>query len=103
MVLLINIILLLTMHTNAGEGEDGMEGEVMKRGLKKLKIAKGGRYATPFDATKNTPMKGDGKSDGRNRRYGGDMSPARKAIVVRIHEGAREGGNFLLSPACYEK
>ena len=54
----------------------------MERGLKKLEIGKIGRYATPFDATKNTPMKGDGKSDGRNRRYGGDMSPARKAIVA---------------------
>ena len=45
-----------------------MEGEVMERGLKELEIGKGGRYATPFDATKNTPMKGDGKSAGRNRR-----------------------------------
>ena len=42
-----------------------MAGEVMERGLKKLEIGKIGRYATPFDATKNTPMKGDGKSDGR--------------------------------------
>ena len=75
----------------------------MERGLKKLEIGKIGRYATPFDATKNTPMKGDGKSDGRNRRYGGDMSPARKAIVVRIHEGARreeerERGKLLAIP-----
>jgi len=80
-----------------------MAGEVMERGLKKLEIGKIGRYATPFDATKNTPMKGDGKSDGRNRRYGGDMSPARKAIVVRIHEGARreeerERGKLLAIP-----
>jgi len=80
-----------------------MAGEVMERGLKKLEIGKIGRYATPFDATKNTPMKGDGKSDGINRRYGGDMSPARKAIVVRIHEGARreeerERGKLLAIP-----
>ena len=80
-----------------------MAGEVMERGLKTLEIGKIGRYATPFDATKNTPMKGDGKSDGRNRRYGGDMSPARKAIVVRIHEGARreeerERGKLLAIP-----
>jgi len=80
-----------------------MAGEVMERGLKKLEIGKRGRYATLFDATKNTPMKGDGKSDGRNRRYGGDMSPARKAIVVRIHEGARreeerERGKLLAIP-----
>ena len=80
-----------------------MVGEVMERGIKKLKIGKGGRYATPFDATMNFPMKRNEKSAGRNRRYGGNMSPARKAIVVRIHEGAREGGNFLLSPARYEK
>ena len=98
-----NTMLLLTMYTDAGKGEDEMEGEVMERGLKKLEIGKIGRYATPFDAIKNTPMKGDGKSAGRNRRYGGDMSPARKAIVVRIHEGAREGGNFWLSPARYGK
>jgi len=79
-----------------------MAGEVMERELKKLEIGKGGRYATPFDATKNTPMKGDGKSDERNRRYGGDM-PLQCLDVVRIHEGAREGGNFWLFPACYEK
>jgi len=79
-----------------------MTGEVMERVLKELEIGKGGRYATPFDATKNTPIKGDGKSAGRNRRYGGDMSP-QCLDVVRIHEGAREGGNFLLSPARYKK
>ena len=101
MILLMNTMLLLIMHTNTGEGEDGIEGEVMERGLKKLEIGKGGRYATPFDAIKNTPMKGDGKSAGRNRRYGGDMSPARKAIVVESTRG--EGGNFWLSPARYEK
>jgi len=83
-----------------------MIGEVTERGLKKLEIVKGGRYATPFDATKNTPMKGDGKSAGRNRRYGGDMLP-QCLDVVRIHEGARReegrgGGNFLLSPARYK-
>jgi len=80
----------------------GMRGEVMERGLKKLEIGKGGRYATPFDATMNTPMKRDGKSDGRNRRYGRDM-PLQCLDVVRIHEGAREGGNFWLFPARYEK
>ena len=100
MILLMNTMLLLIMHTNTGEGEDGMEGEVMERGLKKLEIGKGGRYATPFDATINTLMKRDGKSAGRNRQYGGDMSRARKAIVVRIHEG--EVGNFWLSPARYK-
>gem|GEM_PF-5577345 len=36
------------------------------------------------------------------------MSPARKAIVVRIHKGARreegrEGENFWLFPVHYEK
>jgi len=67
-----------------------MRGEVMERGLKELEIGKGGRYATPFDATKNTPMKGDGKSAGRNRRYGGDMSP-QCLDVVRIHEGRGKG------------
>jgi len=79
-----------------------MEGEVMERGLKNLEIGKGGRYVTPFDATKNTPMKGDGKSAGRNRRYGGDMPP-QCLDVVRIHEGAREGENFWLFPARHEK
>jgi len=29
----------------------------MERGLKKLEVGKGGRYVTPFDTTKNTPMK----------------------------------------------
>jgi len=76
-----NIILLPCIQMRA-KAKMEMAGVVMERGIKKLEIGKGGRYATPFDATKNTPMKGDGKSDGRNRRYGGDMSPARKAIVV---------------------
>ena len=67
-----------------------MAGEVMERELKKLEIGKGGRYATPFDATKNTPVRGDGKSAGRNRRYGGDMSP-QCLDVVRIHEGRGKG------------
>jgi len=53
-----------------------MAGVVMENEPKSLKSVKTGRYVTPFDATMNTPMKGDGKSDGRNRRYGGDMSPA---------------------------
>jgi len=62
MILLMNIILLLTMHTNVGEGEDGDGGgRSWREGSKKLKIGKGGRYATPFDATMNFPMKGDGK------------------------------------------
>jgi len=35
-----------------------MEGKVMERGLKKLEIGKGDRYATPFDAIMNFLMKG---------------------------------------------
>ena len=56
-----NIILLPTMYTNASEGEDEDGGGGHGKRTKELEIGKGGRYATPFDAIKNTPMKGDGK------------------------------------------
>ena len=59
----------------------------MENEPKSLKSVKTGRYATPFDATMNTPMKGDGKI--------GDMAETcplqGKRFVVRIHEGARRG------------
>ena len=49
-----NIILLPTMHTNAGEGEDGGAGQRHEERTKELEIGKGGRYATLFDTIKNS-------------------------------------------------
>ncbi|RJS79173.1 hypothetical protein CW713_08685 [Methanophagales archaeon] len=48
MILLIYIILLLTMHTNADEGEDGGAGRSHEERTKELEIGKGGMYAMPF-------------------------------------------------------
>ena len=48
MILLMNIILLLTMYTNAGEGEDGDAGRSHKERTKELKIGKRDMYAVPF-------------------------------------------------------
>jgi len=44
MILLMNIMLLLIMHTNAGEGEDGMEGS---KSLKSVKEAGMRRFLMP--------------------------------------------------------
>ena len=48
MILLIYIILLPTMHTNAGEGEDVGAGRGHEKRTKELGIGKGGMYAMPF-------------------------------------------------------
>jgi len=46
-----NIILLLTTYTNAGEGEDGGAGRSHKERTKELKIGKRAMYAVPFSAS----------------------------------------------------
>jgi len=48
MILLINIILLLTMHTNAGKGEDGGAGRSHEERTRELEIGKIAMYAVPF-------------------------------------------------------
>ena len=48
MILLIYIILLPTMHTNAGEGEDGGAGRSHEERTKELEIGKRAMYAVPF-------------------------------------------------------
>jgi len=52
-----NIILLPTMHTNAGEGEDGGAGQRHEERTKELEVGKGGRYATLFDTIKNSMVR----------------------------------------------
>ena len=50
MILLMNIILLLTTYTNAGEGEDGDAGRSHKERTKELKVGKRAN-AVPFSAS----------------------------------------------------
>ena len=71
MILLMNTILLPTMHTNAGEGEDGGAGQDMKKQANELEIGKEAIYAMPFYG-----------------RYA-PCGAARK-FMVRVHGGASE-------------
>ena len=48
MILLIYIILLLTMHTNADEGEDGGAGRSHEERTRELETGKRAMYAVPF-------------------------------------------------------
>ena len=48
MILLMNTILLPTMHTNAGEGEDGGAEQRHEERTKELEIGKGVMYAMLF-------------------------------------------------------
>jgi len=43
------------------------------------------------------------QGNGRKRKMGENGCPLQCLDVVRIHEGAREGGNFWLSPIVMKK
>ena len=94
-----NTMLLPTMYTNASEGEDeDGGGVVMENEPKSLKSVKTDRYATPFDSTMNTPMKGDGKI--------GDMAETCPLQGKRLWCESTRGrgeGKLLAVPCRYEK
>ena len=76
MILLIYIILLPTMHTNAGEGEDGGAGRSHEERTRELEIGKGATYAVPFRgatvAMEAVPRRGVYREWGEKKEKGGE-------------------------------